>query len=243
MALLDNENKFTPNSAATEPKQPFSLRACADACMQPTVLVLALIKVAGAMAMSVWHSTFYGGVAQADFGIDIQQLGLLTSYMGLLAMLTQVSGLVKYVTVNYDDRSINTAIGLLLALVFFAVAPIAFAGKDVPVLVLGYTTNMASLQFLVLLLPITACFTIVRSISTAQFTKCVSRSHAGTIIGVDMAIGSAVRIVSPFIGASIEADGGLAGISTLCSGLCILMAAFSAVLMGSNEQQIKSKSS
>jgi hypothetical protein len=155
MALLDNENKFTPNSAATEPKQPFSLRACADACMQPTVLVLALIKVAGAMAMSVWHSTFYGGVAQADFGIDIQQLGLLTSYMGLLAMLTQVSGLVKYVTVNYDDRSINTAIGLLLALVFFAVAPIAFAGKDVPVLVLGYTTNMASLQFLVLLLPIT----------------------------------------------------------------------------------------
>ena len=32
------------------------------------VLVLAAIKVGGATAMSIWHSTFYGGIAESDYG-------------------------------------------------------------------------------------------------------------------------------------------------------------------------------
>ena len=36
------------------------------------VLVLAAIKVGGATAMSIWHSTFYGGIAESDYGIDTQ---------------------------------------------------------------------------------------------------------------------------------------------------------------------------
>eukprot|EP01045_Picozoa_sp_COSAG04_P030443 COSAG04_NODE_5291_length_1671_cov_1.539440_2_plen_153_part_01 len=44
------------------------------------VLVLAAIKVGGATAMSIWHSTFYGGIAESDYGIDTQMLGVITSY-------------------------------------------------------------------------------------------------------------------------------------------------------------------
>ena len=112
--------------------------------------------------------------------------------------------MIKYTTANFSDRTINIVTGLLMALTFLA-APLATAGKDVDVHVLGYRTNAACLQFMVLLIPVRApscclqsrqphciswlvlvarrahlgwvaaqisvAFTLVRSISTAQFTK------------------------------------------------------------------------
>jgi|EP01046_Picozoa_sp_COSAG06_P041123 predicted MFS family arabinose efflux permease len=230
--LLSDERKFTPSSKASEPPEPFSLAACLAVITQPAVLVLAAIKVGGAMAMSIWHSTFYGGIAESEFGIDTQMLGVLTSYMAAVGMVVQVCGLVKYVTGAASDRTINIAVGCMLAVVFLA-APLTTAGKDTPVVVpvVGYTTNLACLQFMGLLIPITAAFTLIRSISTAQFTKSVSKATTGTIIGIDMGIGSAVRIFAPLIGGAVQGEGGLTAIAQLCAALCVVMAVLSALMM------------
>ena len=61
--------------------------------------------------------------------------------------------MIKYTTANFSDRTINIVTGLLMALTFLA-APLATAGKDVDVHVLGYRTNAACLQFMVLLIPV-----------------------------------------------------------------------------------------
>lgn len=182
--LLTDERKFTPSSKATAPREPFSLAACLAVIAKPAVIVLAVIKVGGAMAMSIWHSTFYGGIAESEFGIDTQMLGMLTSYMAGVGMIVQLCGLLKYVTAAFSDRTINIGIGVILSVVFLA-TPLSSGGKDIAVALplVGYTTNLACLQFMVLLIPITAAFTIVRSISTAQFTKSVSNATTGTIIG------------------------------------------------------------
>ena len=108
----------------------------------------------------------------------------------------------------------------------------AAASKDVPVVVFGQVTNLAALQFLALLVPIAACFTVVRNVSTTQFTKCVGSAQSGTIIGLDMGIGSAVRIVSPLVGGVLVSSDGLASVAATCAGLCVTMAAISAALMG-----------
>ena len=50
-------------------------------------------------------------------------------------------------------------------------------------------------------------------------------------IGLDMGIGSAVRIVAPLIGGSVVASEGLFGVGLFCSSCCILMAAISGALM------------
>ena len=120
----------------------------------------------------------------------------------------------------------------MLAVVFLA-APLTTAGKDTPVVVpvVGYTTNLACLQFMGLLIPITAAFTLIRSISTAQFTKSVSKATTGTIIGIDMGIGSAVRIFAPLIGGAVQGEGGLTAIAQLCAALCVVMAVLSALMM------------
>ncbi len=232
--LLSDERKFTPSSKASEPREPFSLTACISVITQPAVIVLAVIKVGGAMAMSIWHSTFYGGIADTDFGIDTQMLGMLTSYMAGVGMIVQLCGVVKHVTGTFSDRNINIGIGVILSVVFLA-TPMATAGKETPLQlpVVGYTTNLACVQLMMLLIPITAAFTIVRSISTAQFTKSVSKATTGTIIGIDMGIGSAVRIFAPLIGGAVQAQGGLVAISQLCAGLCLVMALCAALLMDS----------
>lgn len=191
--------------------------------------------------MSVWHSAFYGGIAESDFGIDVAQLGLLTSYAGALGMLTQLSGLIKFTSTRFSDRTINMCVGLLLAAVFiFMTPPTGFRESEMTVL--GYKTNLATLLLMALLVPITACFTLVRSLSTAQFTKSVPADKAGTIIGVDMGIGSAVRIVSPLIGGRVQAAHGLYGVAGLCSGLYLLMAVLSGLLMGKLEAKQRQKS-
>ena len=61
--------------------------------------------------------------------------------------------MIKYTTANFSDRTINIVTGLLMALTSLA-APLATAGKDVDVDVLGYRTNAACLQFMVLLIPV-----------------------------------------------------------------------------------------
>ena len=235
LLMLDDESKFTPSSSRDTPKEPFSFNACLKACMQPTVFKLAMIKVAGSLAMSVWHSAFYGGMAESDFGISIQQLGLLTSYLGALGMITQLSGFVKYTTVNYDDKTINMGVGGILAVIFI-LTPVCAESKGLAIRVFdgtgfGTTTNWATLQFLILLIPISAAFTLLRNLSTTQFTKCVGAAQAGTIIGLDMGIGSAVRIVGPLIGGSIVASEGLFGVAVFCSAMFILMAALSGAFM------------
>lgn len=232
--LLSDERKFTPSSKATEPREPFNLAACLAVITQPAVLVLAAIKVGGAAAMSIWHSTFTGGIAEAEFGIDTQMLGMLTSYMAGVGMVVQIGGLLKLVTGALSDRNINIGIGVILSVVFLA-TPLATGGKEtaVELPVVGYTTNLACLQLMVLLIPITAAFTIVRSISTAQFTKSVSKATTGTIIGIDMGIGSMVRIFAPLIGGMAQAEGGLVAIAQLCAALCLVMALLSALMMDS----------
>ena len=70
----------------------------------------------------------------------------------------------------------------------------------------------------------------------------VSSAQSGTIIGLDMGIGSGVRIFAPLVGGAVQSDSGVMGVAWLCSALFVGMAMLSAALMDVDEGAAKRKS-
>merc|ERR1719464_2660983 len=55
-------------------------------------------------------------------------------------------------------------------------------------------------DFLMLLFPLTCSLCLINAIVTAAITKAVSRSDTGTVLGLNMAVHSAIRSLAPTIG-------------------------------------------
>merc|ERR1719510_14370 len=55
-------------------------------------------------------------------------------------------------------------------------------------------------DFLVLLFPLTCSLCLINSIVTAAITKAVSRSDTGSVLGLNMAVHSAIRSLAPTLG-------------------------------------------
>lgn len=82
------------------------------------------------------------------------------------------------------------------------------------------------LAYLALLVPITAASYVFSIVNTAQLTKAVSPEQLGSILAVDMALGSATRMVSPLIGTLLLQMHGVAGIGISSSSAVALAVIF-----------------
>lgn len=146
------------------------------ACL-PTVPSLLTIKLLTGLALAVFHSAFPIVVA-TRFGLDARGSGWVLSYSGVLGMISQAV-IVQWATARYDDRRIVTAcIGGLTA---------SF---------LGLMVASSTLHLCLVMIPFAIFGSLLSTVNTAQLTK-AAPVDMGTIVSLDMSVGSGVRVVSP----------------------------------------------
>jgi len=183
---------------AGKKQEGFSLSASLGVAAEPRVLMLLLIKTAGSLAMAVWHSQLALQMKD-DFKLDPAGIGMLMSYNAVVGMSMQGLQVVRIATTSLSERSVNLLVGAVLSLCFVLFPMCAATANVEAVLDLPFSVQMrwSTLTLGVLMVPMTAAMTVYRVCGTAQLTNAVDTATAGTVIGLDMGIGSLVRMLGP----------------------------------------------
>ncbi|KAK9812840.1 hypothetical protein WJX72_004589 [[Myrmecia] bisecta] len=150
-------------------------------CGLPGVPSLLVVKVLTGLAFAIFHSTFTL-ILVDQFGLEAKDNGLVLSYVGVASIVVQAV-VVGWVSQRFPDSRVVKAslAGLLLSFGLLA-------------------ATMRVWQLLLVLLPLSATGILISTINTAQLTKAVPAGQRGTVIAVDMSIGSGVRVLSPTLG-------------------------------------------
>eukprot|EP01062_Namystynia_karyoxenos_P008980 TRINITY_DN13173_c0_g1_i1.p1 TRINITY_DN13173_c0_g1~~TRINITY_DN13173_c0_g1_i1.p1 ORF type:complete len:419 (+),score=138.10 TRINITY_DN13173_c0_g1_i1:77-1333(+) len=191
----------------------FSLPSLARALRARAVVGALLIKTGVAFAGALIHS-FLPIFMTEHLGLSVEQKGFILSFFGVILFINApVIGAVK----QYAGDATICRITSLAAAACFLVVPMQSDAR-------GLYAVAAVLA------PVSALF---NNVSTALLTATVPPQFAGSIIALDMAIGSGVRIISPLavvwlIGASgVLAVGRAAALLTLaCSAALWLWRSF-----------------
>lgn len=83
--------------------------------------------------------------------------------------------------------------------------------------------------YLVLLVPIYGATYVFSIVNTAQLTKAVTTEQLGSMLAVDMALGSVTRMVSPLLGTTVLQRHGVSGIGLSSSTAVALALIFTQV--------------
>ena len=195
------------------------------ALQHPLVTRAVLLKVLAASAMAVWQASF-SMVAKETFGFGPKHRGYALSYLSVWGMLVISLKGIQRLETALGDGGVTVAVGGALAASFLFVPAAAWyvdveAWEGVPV---------STVLLAVLLAPMAACGTVLRNTLTSAFTKATDPALSGTMLGIDMALSSAVRLYAPGLGVAAYAGYGLEGLSAVCAGLTGLMVVAAAVL-------------
>lgn len=212
----------TSPKAATESDKPAgeksatSLRALllgSDAASAP-LRGLICVKALMSAALALFHSTFVL-VASDRFGMDAQGVGYLMSFVGALGIASQ-SLLVGPLTSRFSEGAVVTVASSALAA--------SFAG-------LAAASTQA--QLYAVCVPLTVLSTIVMLINTSQITRSAPPAVRGSLVAVDMALGSGFRMVAPAVGAHMLSSAGYWSMGAASAGLMGLATLLLAVGVGS----------
>eukprot|EP00197_Chlamydomonas_leiostraca_P013344 CAMPEP_0202880048 /NCGR_PEP_ID=MMETSP1391-20130828/34512_1 /ASSEMBLY_ACC=CAM_ASM_000867 /TAXON_ID=1034604 /ORGANISM="Chlamydomonas leiostraca, Strain SAG 11-49" /LENGTH=395 /DNA_ID=CAMNT_0049562493 /DNA_START=46 /DNA_END=1233 /DNA_ORIENTATION=- len=159
-----------------------------------------LIGLAGGMLQAVFSL-----LLQRTYGLTSKQNGLVLSYVGVATMVCQVT-LVGPAQRRLRPRTAGLGCAALMAAGYLALG----VSRQLPVL-------MASL------LPIAAGGVVLATLNTAQLTQAVPSHVAGSVLALDMALGSGVRMLTPGLATGLfEAAGSLA-VGCVAAGLMLLL--------------------
>mmetsp|Transcript_72737 Transcript_72737/g.229128 ORF Transcript_72737/g.229128 Transcript_72737/m.229128 type:complete len:424 (+) Transcript_72737:90-1361(+) len=150
-------------------------------CQLPQVPSLLCVKTLTGLAAALFHSVF-NVMLDEKFHLGARANGLIMSYAGVLSVAVQAT-VIGFVTARYTDSTIIKACTAASCLSYVALSMVGNVN-----------------QLLVVLIPLTAASLVLATVNTAQLTKAAPQ-ESGTIIAIDMSVGSGVRIISP--GASV----------------------------------------
>lgn len=145
----------------------------------PAVPSLLTVKLLTGMALAVFHSAF-PLVVTTRFGLDAKGSGYVMSYSGILGMFAQAV-VVQWATGRFEDKRIIAACIVGLTLSF-----------------LGLMTASTTLHLCLVMVPFAIFGSLLSTVNTAQLTK-AAPADMGTIVSLDMSVGSSVRVVSPTV--------------------------------------------
>jgi len=162
----------------------------------PGVGSLMLIKTVCGIPIGILQSMF-SVIAMEQFKLEPDQNGMLMSYIGALSMLMQGVGIAAF-TSRFTDST----------LLKFSTASL---------IVCYYLLSLLSTltDFLLLQIPLVCSLSLINSILQSKVTKVVPASSTGTMLGLNMAVHSVIRSVSPSVGALIMSSYGYASIGYL----------------------------
>ena len=162
----------------------------------PGVGSLMLIKTVCGIPIGILQSMF-SVIAMEQFKLEPDQNGMLMSYIGALSMLMQGVGIAAF-TSRFTDST----------LLKFSTASL---------IVCYYLLSLLSTitDFLLLQIPLVCSLSLINSILQSGVTKVVPASSTGTMLGLNMAVHSVIRSLSPSVGAIMMASYGYSSIGYL----------------------------
>ena len=139
----------------------------------PGVPSLLAVKALAGFAAAVFHSAF-PIVVGTRFALQARGAGLLLSYTGVLGIAAQ-GFVIQWATARADDARIVRVCALAMLAGFAALAAAATVA-----------------QLCALLVPLVIAATVLATVNTAQLTK-AAPADLGTVVALDMSVGSGVR--------------------------------------------------
>merc|ERR1712117_287973 len=155
--------------------------------------------------------SMFSVIAMEKFQLAADQSGMLLSYVGALSMLMQGVGISAF-TSRFSDKSLLKFSTMSLIMCFY---------------LLSLLTTLT--DFLLLQIPLVCSLSLVNSILSSTVTKVVPSSSTGTMLGLNMAVNSVIRSVSPSVGALMMSSYGYSSIGYLgvvCNTIVLLMLKF-----------------
>ena len=168
----------------TNPHTAFNLMNLFDELRRPCVGPLLIIRLFYSFAFTLFQSNF-SLYAKEVLGLNVQNTGLVLTYVGLLSVIVQGFAIGKLTKLFKERKLIITSI-LLLA---------------VCLLVWGFTQDIWLL--LIILAPIALSAGILNTLLTSQITKAVYQEDVGGTLGLANSMQTLAQIVTPGMGGLI----------------------------------------
>ncbi len=163
------------------PHTRFNLANLVDELRRPCVGPLLMIRLFYSFAFTLFQSNF-ALYAKSVLNLDVQNTGLVLTYVGLLSVLVQGFAIGK-LTDKFKERQLITSSVILLA---------------VTLLAWGLTKNIWLL--LVVLAPIALSAGILNTVLTSQITKAVYKEDVGGTLGIANSMQTLAQIATPGLG-------------------------------------------
>eukprot|EP00093_Oithona_nana_P003961 03961.XXX_132492_128891_1 [CDS] Oithona nana genome sequencing. len=173
----------------------------------PGVGILLVVKLVGGIPIGILQSMF-SLIAIDQFGMKPEQNGMMLSYIGIISLFMQGIGIAT-LTKMASDKVLMLLSTMTLMGAYFVLTLISQVW-----------------DFLMLLFPLTCSLCLINAIVTAAITKAVSRSDTGTVLGLNMAVHSAIRSFAPTIGGFIVQTYGFPSLGLIgvgCNAIVLLL--------------------
>ncbi|KAL5013836.1 hypothetical protein ScPMuIL_008106 [Solemya velum] len=174
----------------------FDVKKFLSIIVAPGALFLLGIRIAAGIPIGVFQSMF-SVVALETFKLPADQNGYLMSYIGILTMIVQGVG-VGVLTKKYSENSILKWAAFILTWAY---------------LLLAYVTDI--LQLCLVCVPLVMGLASKNIVISSGLTRTVSDADTGAMLGLNMAVNSLIRSVSPTIGGIMLSKFGFASFGYL----------------------------
>ncbi|XP_022337784.1 solute carrier family 22 member 18-like [Crassostrea virginica] len=159
----------------------FSVKKILALVQAPGAGFLLFIRMLAGLPIGVFQSMF-SVVALETFKLPAEQNGYLLSYVGILTMIVQGLG-VGIVTKKYSENDILKWSSFLLVWSYLALA---------------FVTDV--FQLCVVMAPLVVGLASSNIVVSSALTKTVADQDTGAMLGLNMAVNSLIRSVSPTVG-------------------------------------------
>ncbi|KAL3889099.1 hypothetical protein ACJMK2_001455 [Sinanodonta woodiana] len=159
----------------------FSLRKWLSLVMAPGAFMLLAIRMASGVPIGVFESMFQV-VALETFKLPPDQNGYIMSYIGILTMIVQGLG-VGVLLKKFSENSILKWASFVLIWSY---------------LMLSYVTNVW--QLYLVMAPLVTGLASQNIVISSALTKTVEHTDTGAMLGLNMAVNSLIRTMSPTVG-------------------------------------------
>ncbi|WIA17363.1 hypothetical protein OEZ85_014225 [Tetradesmus obliquus] len=200
---------------APQQQRVFSIASLAAVVQHPGVPSLLLVQACSGLAQSVFQSTF-SLLIKKQYGLSSKANGMMLSYVGCCIVFAQAV-VIKPVSKRVGETAAVRGGCGLLVLSFLA---------------LGSCRELW--QLLACLLPLAVAGVTVATLNVARLTKAVPTSQAGTVMALDMSLGSGLRTVAPLLGTWMMQRYGYPAVAGSCAAL-VLAALLQQLAIGRQE--------
>lgn len=214
-------NTTSSSNANKENKLPVSKYAEFTRLLHiPSIRSLLLLKFFLSLPLSTYRSSF-SLIAQNEFSLDAQQLGFVLSFVGGATIIVNSFVIGELIKRFPENKIINGSI--LACIISFAALSIISSvphHSDTETAALTLHPQTSFWMILLFMSPMTLGGATGATLLTSLLTRQASLSDAGSILGLDMAIGTASRVIAPTLGGYVMQMGSHY-VSVLCLILCV----------------------